>query len=131
MAYILGLLYKSELELTPLVPKDQAGNALIREKVFIDGVNLSYIDSGSMEVVVTNNRTGKILTRSVRSDHGSTLGLLQVVTTLDRTDQVLTETGRRLLLSRGRAEDVSITITSESPLPIRIAAVSQEGTYVE
>lgn len=128
--YALGLLYESDLELTTLVPRDQQGTAVINEKVYLDGLKLSYIDSGDIKVGLTNNRSKRTIDRTIRSDYGSALGSLQSVSTLPQTDQVYTETGRRLCLARGRAEDISVNIKSESVVPVRIVGISQLGSII-
>ena len=127
--YTLGLAYTTEVTLTPLIPKDPQGKPMVNEKVYLDGVDLSFIDSGPMEVYITNTRTGRVTRRTVRSDFGTALGLPPTTTNLPQ-DRVLTESGRRYLNLRGRAEDILVTISSDSPLPIRIAGVSQTGTVI-
>ena len=127
--YTLGLTYNTEVVLTPLIPKDPQGKPLITEKVYIDGIDISYIDSGPISASITNRRTGRKTSRTVRSDFGSALGIIPTTTNLNQ-DRVLTETGRRYLNLRGRAEDVLVTISSDSPLPVRIAGVSQTGTFI-
>lgn len=127
--FALGLEYEMTVELTELVPKDPQGKAMVNEKVFLDKTYLSYIDSGPIEVELSNRRTDAAVTRVVRSDFGKPLGALPLGTSLD-LDRVYTETGRRHVYTRGRAEDFKLKIKSNSHLGVRISAVSQVGTVV-
>ena len=128
--YAVGMKYTTELELTPIIPRDPQGKAVIAEKVYLDGVAVSYIDSGTITAEVKHKRTGRSAKRAVRSDYGSDLGLIPTTTNLPQ-DRVLTETGRRYLSLRGRAEDITVTVRSDSPLPVRIAGISQTGTIIQ
>lgn len=128
--YAIGLTYTTALTVTPLLPKDPQNKPLVTEKVYLDGVDLSYIDSGPIEVSLANVRTGRSTKRIVRSDFGSALGLIPTSTPSLPQDRVLTETGRRYLNLRGKAEDVLVTISSSTPLDLRLAAISQTGTVI-
>ena len=127
--FAIGLKYQMEVELTELVPKDAQNKPMVTQRVYLDALYLSYIDSGPLDVVITNRRTGAEVTRAVRSDYGSTLGNIPLGTTLP-LDRVLTETGRRDILARGRVEDIRVTLRSNSHLDTRISAVSQSGTVI-
>jgi len=127
--YSLGLEYEMSVTLTELVPKDEAQKPVVTQKVYLDSLYLSYIDSGPIEVIVTNRRTGAEVLRAVRSDFGSALGLIPLGTSLP-TDRVYTETGRRDVLARGRAEDILVTLKTNTHLGTRISAISQSGTVV-
>ena len=127
--FAIGLKYQMDVELTELVPKDAQNKPMVTQRVYLDALYLSYIDSGPLDVVITNRRTGAEVTRAVRSDYGSTLGNIPLGTTLP-LDRVLTETGRRDILARGRVEDIRVTLRSNSHLDTRISAVSQSGTVI-
>lgn len=124
--YAIGLEYTMDVTLTPLVPKDEQGKPVVTEKIYLDGLSISYIDSGPLDITVENRRTGATEVRSVRSDYGRALGEFLIGTTLP-LDRVYTETGRRLLFPRGRTEDINLKISTSSHLGTRIAAVSQRG----
>lgn len=128
--FAIGFVYEMELKLTPLVPKDEQGKAIVNEKVYFDAVGVSYIDSGPITVTQTNNRTDAEVDRDIRSDYGTMLGELPVGTTLDAT-RVLTETGKRYVYCRGRVEDSTLSVSTDTHLPIRIAAISQRGTIIQ
>jgi len=125
--YSLGLQYEFNLEVTQLVPKDEQNKPIVTDKVYLDKTWLSYIDSGPIELVIENLRTGSEESRFIRSDFGIPLGELPIGTNLDQ-ERVYTESGRRLLLARGRAEDIAVKIQSNNHLGLRIAAIQQEGT---
>ncbi len=125
--YSLGLQYEFNLEVTQLVPKDEQNKPIVTDKVYLDKTWLSYIDSGPIELVIENLRTGSEESRFIRSDFGIPLGELPIRTNLDQ-ERVYTESGRRLLLARGRAEDIAVKIQSNNHLGLRIAAIQQEGT---
>jgi hypothetical protein len=127
--FAIGILYDSKIELTEMVPQDDQGKPLVNEKVFIDKLTLSYIDSGPM-TVTQEDPHGNTQERDIRSDYGSDLGKLPYTSSSLPQDRVVTESGRRQVYARGRAEDTSISISSESPLGFRIAAVSQTGTVI-
>ena len=127
--FAIGLRYRMDIELTELVPKDEQRKPIVTQRVYLDALYLSYIDSGPIEVVVTNRRTGAEVVREVRSDYGGALGLIPLGTTLP-LDRVFTETGRRDILARGRVEDIRLTLRSDSHLDTRISAVSQSGTVI-
>jgi len=127
--YAIGITYLTNVELTPLIPRDEQGKPAVNEKVYLDKVYLSYIDSGPIDVINTNTRTGATQTRPIRSDYGSPIGQIPIGTTLG-SDRVYTETGRRQVFARGRAEDIAVRIASDTPLNVRLAAVSQTGTII-
>ena len=127
--YSLGFEYTTLLKLTPLIPRDEQGKPAVNEKVYVDKVYLSYIDSGPLDVTVTNERTGNSQLRTIRSDFGTALGSIPIGTTLD-SSRVYTETGKRQVFARGRSEDIGITISTKTPLGSRIAAISQTGTII-
>ena len=124
--YAIGLEYEMSVELTPLVPKDEQNKPIVSDKVYLDGMSLSYIDSGTIDVLITNRKSGREELRSVRSDYGMALGELLIGTTLPLS-KVYTETGRRRLFPRGRVEDIQVKIKSATHLGVRIAAISQGG----
>lgn len=124
--YAIGLEYTMSVTLTPLVPKDEQGKPVVTEKIYLDGLSVSYIDSGPVEVTVENRRTGSTEVRAIRSDYGIPLGEYLIGTTLP-LDRVYTETGRRLMFPRGRSEDINLKLSTSSHLGTRIAAVSQRG----
>jgi len=128
--FSLGIEYKTVVELSPLIPRDDQGKPAVNEKVYLDKVYTSYIDTGPLDVINTNTRTGSTQTRSIRSDYGTPLGQIPIGTILG-SSRVYTETGRRQVLTRGRAEDTSVTLSSSTPLKVRIAAVSQTGTIIQ
>ena len=125
--FAIGLKYAMEIKLSPLIPKDQNGKPMVTDKVYVDAAWISYVDSGPLDVVIQNNRTGVEEVRSIRSDFGTPLGQLPIGTTLSQ-DEVLTETGRRLTCTRGRSEDITVILRTDTHLNSRIAAISQEGT---
>ncbi len=125
--YAIGLEYQMDLTLTQLVPKDEANKPIVTDKVYLDGTQISYIDSGPIDLVVKNLRTDAEEVRTVRSDYGVPLGSIPVGTTLD-SDRVYTESGRRLMMARGRAEEIDLIIRTNTHLGTRIAAVLQKGT---
>ena len=125
--YAIGLEYTMELTLTPLVPKDQANKPIVTEKVFLDSLTLSYIDSGPIDVVVGDSRSSSEVVRPIRSDYGNPLGQIPIGTNLPTT-RVYTETGRRLAFARGRSEDIDVKIRTSTHLGTRIAAILQKGT---
>lgn len=127
--FALGLQYAVKVTLTPLIPRDEQGKPSVNEKVYLDKVYVSYIDSGPMEVQTRNLRNDSTVSREVRSDYGTTLGTIAVGMSVDQR-VVYTETGRRQVFARGRAEDIEISIASVSHLGMRIAAVSQTGTII-
>jgi len=127
--FAIGLKYQMNIELTELIPKDAQNKPMVTQRVYLDALYLSYINSGPLEVVVTNRRTDAEVVRAVRSDYGGALGLIPLGTTLP-LDRVLTETGRRDILARGRVEDIRVTLRSDSHLDTRISAVSQSGTVI-
>ena len=127
--FAIGILYDSKIELTEMVPQDDQGKPVVNEKVFIDKTTLSYIDSGPLTVIQTDPH-GNSQERDIRSDYGSRLGDLPYTSASLPQDRVVTESGRRQVFTRGRSEDTSISIHSESPLGFRLAAVSQTGTVI-
>jgi hypothetical protein len=127
--YALGLQYATKITLTQLIPRDEQGKPSVNEKVYLDKVYVSYIDSGPMEVQVRNLRSDNVVNREIRSDYGTSLGSVALGTTLDQRT-VYTETGRRQVFARGRSEDIEISLDSVSHLGMRIAAISQTGTIV-
>lgn len=127
--FSLGLEYEMSVTLTELVPKDEVNKPVVTEKVYLDSAYLSYIDSGPLEIVVTNRRTGDEVVRTLRSDFGTDLGLIPLGTSLP-LDRVYTETGRRDILARGRAEDILVTLRTKTHLGTRISAISQSGTVI-
>lgn len=127
--YSIGIKYTTGIELTRLVPKDEADKPAVNEQVFLDKVTLSYIDSGDMDVVQENIRTEAKTTRKIKSDYGTELGQIPIGTTLG-TNRVYTETGHRQVFPRGRVEDSKLNLESDSHLSVRITAVSQEGTLI-
>lgn len=127
--FAIGLRYQMDVELTELVPKDAQNKPIVTQRVYLDALYLSYVDSGPIEVVITNRRTGAEAVRAVRSDYGGALGLIPLGTTLP-LDRVFTETGRRDMLVRGRVEDIRVILRSDSHLDTRISAVSQSGTVI-
>ena len=125
--FSLGYAYLTEVELSQLVPLAQDGKPLVAQKVFLDYTDISYIDSGSMELVVENYRNGREVNHSIKSDFGKPLGSLNSVT--DGVGyEVYTETGRRHVGTRGRTENIKVKIRSASALPVRISSVEQTGT---
>lgn len=127
--FALGLEYQMSLKLTPMVPQDAQGSPAVNEKVFIDRIDVSYVDSGPLTVTTTDNRANTEVDRSIRSDYGTPMGEIPLGTVLDQT-RVYTETGRRMVYARGRSEDIDITLKTKSPLGTRIAAISQVGTII-
>lgn len=127
--FALGLRYDAALTLTQLVPKNDEGKPVVNDKVYLDRLFISYIDSGDMNIVSRNKRTDAEVSRRVRSDFGTVIGLIPWGTALDLT-RVYTETGRRQLYTRGRTEDIEIEFHSDSHLGSRLAAVSQAGTLI-
>ena len=127
--FSLGFEYTTKVEVTPLIPRDEQGKPAVNEKVYLDKVYMSYIDSGPLDIINRNNRTQAEQVRAIRSDYGQPLGLLPIGTVLP-LNRVYTETGRRQVLTRGRAEDVSVEMSTKTPLDIRVAAVSQTGTII-
>lgn len=125
--YALGLKYTMEAKLSQLIPKDEAGKPIVSDKVYVDDARISYVDSGPIDVVITNNRTGREEVRSIRSDFGTPLGQIPLGTNLDQ-NEVYTETGRRLTCTRGKAEEITISLRTDTHLNTRISAVSQGGT---
>lgn len=117
------------LTLTQLIPRDEQGKPAVNEKVYLDKIDVSYINSGPINVDLENNRTAAVQSRTIRSDYGTTIGEIPIGTTLDPT-RVYTETGRRQVFTRGRSEDISITLKANTHLGTRIAAVSQTGTII-
>jgi len=126
--FSLGTIYETNLTLTPLIPRDEQGKPAVNEKVYLDKVYLSYIDSGPM-AITSSSRRGATEERVIRSDYGPPLGEIPIGTSL-ASDRVYTETGRRQVFVRGRSEDTALTIHTDTPLDIRIAAVSQTGTII-
>ncbi len=127
--YAIGLEYTMDVELTQLIPKDENNKPIVTDRVYLDSVFISYIDSGPMDLIVEDARTGNQEVRNVRSDYGFELGVLPIGTDLT-ADRVYTETGRRLLLARGRTEDIKLKLQTTTHLGVRIAAISQEGTVI-
>lgn len=127
--YSLGFQYDMSLKLTQLIPRDEQGKPSVNEKVYLDKIDVSYIDSGPIDVDLENRRTGAVQGRTIRSDYGTTIGEIPIGTTLD-TSRVYTETGRRQVFTRGRSEDIELSISSSTHLGTRIAAVSQTGTII-
>lgn len=127
--FSLGIEYTTKMELTTLIPRDDQGKPAVNEKVYRDKVYLSYIDTGPLDIIDTNRRTGSEQVRPIRSDYGPPLGELPIGTFLP-SNRVYTETGRRQVLTRGRAEDTDVTLSTATPLDVRIAAVSQTGTII-
>jgi hypothetical protein len=127
--FAIGLLYDMTVELTELIPKDESGKAMVNDKVYLESLDLSYIDSGSMDLVVTNKRLDTREVRTVRSDFGTQLGTIPNGTILP-INRVYTETGRRQIYTRGRPEEVSISLETSSPLGVRVSAISQTGTVI-
>ena len=127
--FSLGFEYTTFVEVTPLIPRDEQGKPAVNEKVYLDKVYLSYIDSGPLDVINRNNRTQAEQVRPIRSDYGQPIGQLPIGTVLP-VNRVYTETGRRQVMTRGRAEDIAVEINTRTPLDIRIAAVSQTGTII-
>lgn len=128
LRFSLGTLYNTTVTLTPLIPRDEQGKPSVNEKVYMDKIYLSYIDAGPM-TIGQSTRRGTVQEREIRSDYGPPLGEIPIGTTLG-SDRVYTETGRRQVFVRGRAEDTEITIHTDTPLNVRIAAVSQTGTII-
>jgi len=126
--FALGSLYTTSVTLTPLIPRDEQGKPAVNEKVYLDKVYLSYIDSGPM-TIRQGTRIGTTQDRVIRSDFGAPLGQIPIGTTLGSA-RVYTETGRRQVFVRGRAEDTAVTIFTDTPLDMRIAAISQTGTII-
>ena len=127
--YAIGLEYQIDVEFTQLIPKDESNKPIVTDRVYLESAFLSYIDSGPINIIVEDVRTGDQEVRDVRSDYGFELGKLPIGTTLDAS-RVYTETGRRLILTRGRAEDIKLKLSSNTHLGIRLAAISQEGTVI-
>jgi len=127
--YAIGLEYQIDVEFTQLVPKDESNKPIVTDRVYLESAFLSYIDSGPMNIIIEDVRTGDQEVRDVRSDYGFELGKLPIGTTLDAA-RAYTETGRRLILTRGRAEDIKLKLSSNTHLGIRLAAISQEGTVI-
>ena len=127
--YALGLQYRTKITLTPLIPRDEQGKPAVNEKVYLDKVYVSYIDSGPLEIQVRNLRSDSVATRTIRSDYGTALGAIPTGTLLDPSE-VYTETGRRQVFARGRSEDIEVSVDSVSHLGTRIAAISQTGTII-
>lgn len=127
--YAIGLEYVMSVELTPLVPKDEQGKPLVTEKVFLDSTQVSYIDSGPIDLNIYNVKAplAAPVVRTVRSDYGFPLGELPIGTQLPM-DRVYTETGRRLLFTKGRTENIQLKLVCGSHLGARIAAISHTGT---
>lgn len=127
--FVLGLLYDSKIELTELLPRDDQGKPLVNEKIYLDKTYLSYVNSGPL-VVTQEDIYGNKQERVIRSDYGSDLGKLPYTAPSLPQDRVVTETGRRQVYTRGRAEDTDISVGSDTPLGFRIAAISQTGTVI-
>ncbi len=127
--FALGLKYDASLTLTQLVPKNDEGKPVVNDKVYLDRLFISYIDSGDMNIVSRNRRTGASVVRRVRSDFGTVIGLIPWGRSLHLT-RVYTETGRRQLYTRGRTEDLEVEFHSDSHLGSRLSAVSQAGTLI-
>jgi hypothetical protein len=127
--FVLGIKYDSKIELTELIPRDDQGKPLVNEKVYLDKTYVSYVDSGPIKVK-QEDIYGNTQEREIRSDYGSDLGKLPYTAPSIPQDRVVTETGRRQVYTRGRAEDVDVSVSSDTPLGFRIAAISQTGTIV-
>ena len=127
--FALGLTYDSEIVLTELIPKDEQGKPSVSDKLYLDRTNVSYVDSGHMNVIQTD-KYGNTQVREIRSDFGSRLGDLPYTAPSLPQDRVVTETGRRQVFTRGRTEDTRLSIESDSHLGFRIAAISQTGTII-
>ena len=127
--FAIGIKYDSDIELTEMIPPDDQGKPLVNEKVYIDKLTVSYVDSGPLTVTQTDPH-GNTQERLIRSDYGSELGKLPYTSINLPQDRVVTESGRRQVFARGRAEDTRISIGSDSPLGFRIAAISQTGTVI-
>ena len=125
--FAIGLRYEMVVKLSQLIPKDENGKPLVTDQAYLDSAWVSYVDSGPLDVVIQNNRTGSEEVRSIRSDFGTPLGQLPIGTGLSQ-DEVLTETGRRLTCTRGRSEDITVILRTDTHLNTRIAAISQGGT---
>jgi len=127
--FALGLQYGLKLTLTTLIPRDDQGKPTVNEKVYLDKVGVSYIDSGPMDIQIRNRRNDSTVSREIKSDYGTKLGTLAVGQSVDQR-VVYTETGRRHVYARGRAEDIEASLNSVSHLGLRIAAISQTGTII-
>jgi hypothetical protein len=125
--FVIGFQYPMEVELSPLAPVGQDGKPMVSQKVFMDYLHMSYIDSGAMNVINTNTRNGREQVYPIRSDFGKPLGSIHSIS--DRpVYNVYTETGRRHIGIRGRVENMKVTLQNTSALPCRIIAVESTGT---
>ncbi len=125
--FSIGFRYPMDVELSQLVPIDEGGKPAVASKVFLDYLHLSYIDSGSMQVVVEDTRNGREQTFRIKSDFGKPLGSIHSLS--DRpVYNVYTETGRRHVGARGRTETIKVKLQANGGLPVRISSVEQTGT---
>ena len=128
--FAIGFEYPMEVELSPILPVGDDGKPLVANKLFLDYLHLSYIDSGAMNVVNTNTRNGIEQVYPVKSDFGKPLGSIHSLS--DRpVYNVYTESGRRHLGVRGRVENMTVSINNTSALPCRVTAVEQTGTVLK
>ena len=124
--YAIGIKYPMDIELSPLIPKDQVGKPIVSDNIYLDNLGVSYVDAGEFQIEVTDKRFNRNTTFPIRSDFGNSLGSRSNQT----VDKVTLETGRRQVMSRGRVEDIEIHIINESNIDSRVAAVSQHATII-
>ena len=124
--YALGLRYVMDVELSPLVPKDNAGKPILTEKVFNEYSVFSYIDAGGFSIEVEDLRFDREEEMLIRSDFGNLLGTKRT----DDEEYVTIETGKRVVSTKGRSEDIRVHIVNKDSLDSRIAGITQHGRII-
>jgi len=127
--FTLGYRYPMDVELSALTPMGTDGKPMVANKVFLDYLHVSYLNTGAMQVVVENTRNSREEVFYIKSDFGKPLGTIH-----SASDQsvynVYTESGRRHVGTRGRVENIAVKLQNISALPCRVTAVEQTGTVL-
>jgi hypothetical protein len=127
--FAIGFQYPMEVELSALTPMGTDGKPMVAQKVFLDYLHMSYLDSGAMQVVVENTRNSREQVFDIKSDFGKPLGSIHTVSDKP-VYNVYTESGRRHVGTRGRVENIAVKIKNTSALPCRVTAIEQTGTVL-
>lgn len=125
--YAIGIKYKMDVELSPLVVKDATGKPIANEKVFNEYTALSFVNAGGFNVETESLRFNRRTVTPIRSDFGNKLG----TKINEDAPYVNTETGKRHVGTRGRSEDIAVHIVNEGVIDSRIASISQHGRFIQ